>query len=280
MLDRMRYDAEAAPIARAVSAALRNAEPPEAKDWFDRINAQRDALIGRKQVVSVTDFGAGAPASAQGAQGAHGAGTSLDDGADPAPELSQRRVELGRFYKLSEVDALSSRILFHLVRELKPTHCIELGTCTGLSAAHQAAALTMNGQGRLVTIEGSHELATRAVDTLARIGLQSADVRTGSFEAVLPEVAAELAPVDYVFNDGHHLEEPTVEYFKLLLPHLAPGATIVLDDINWSQGMRRAWKRIVAEKHVAVSVNLYRMGVIRVATDGARDQPARHYRWR
>ena len=265
MLDRMRYDAEAAPIARAVSAALRNTATAEEKAWFDRIDAQRDVLLGGKQVVTVTDFGAGEVAES--------------DGGPPA-EPSQRRVELGRFYKLSEVDAVSSRILFHLVRQLQPQCCIELGTCTGLSAAHQAAALALNGSGRLITIEGSEELATRASATLASLGLETAEVRTGSFESVLPGIATELEPVDYVFNDGHHLEEPTVEYFMMLLPSLAPGATIVLDDINWSQGMRRAWKRIVAHDQVALSVNLYRMGVIRVRPGGQSEQPARHYRWR
>jgi predicted O-methyltransferase YrrM len=273
MLDRMRYDADALPIARAVSAALRKSATAEEKAWFDRIDAQRDKLIGRKQLVTVTDYGAGKVAE------------SDDSPPDPSRSVhqvtpSQRRVELGRFYKLSEVDAVSSRILFHLVRALAPQRCIELGTCTGLSAAHQAAALTLNGSGRLITIEGSQELATRASATLASLGLTTAAVRTGSFETVLPGVATELEPVDYVFNDGHHLEEPTVEYFRMLLPSLAPGATIVLDDINWSQGMRRAWKRILAHECVALSVNLYRMGVIRVTTDDTDVQPARHYRWR
>jgi predicted O-methyltransferase YrrM len=38
-------------------------------------------------------------------------------------------------------------LLYHLLRRFRPTSCVELGTCLGLSGAYQAAALKSNGAG-------------------------------------------------------------------------------------------------------------------------------------
>ena len=42
-----------------------------------------------------------------------------------------------------------------LVRELRPHSCLELGTGVGVSAGYQAAAMELNGVGRLLTLDGS-----------------------------------------------------------------------------------------------------------------------------
>jgi predicted O-methyltransferase YrrM len=227
---------------------------------MDRIEAKRRDLWGLTDRVAIDDFGSG-----------------NRNGSNRGTSSSQREVEIGSFYKASRLDQISSRVLFELVRELRPTRCVELGTCTGLSAAYQAAALELNGSGKLLTIEGDATLAERAAETLRSLELSRVAVRYGPFETQLPLVCDEQNPVDYVFNDGHHLEEPTVRYYETLLPCLAREATVVLDDINWSQGMRSAWKRLSHHPSVAVSVDLYRMGVLRLVASNT--VAARHYRW-
>src|SRR5215204_1409803 len=59
---------------------------------------------------------------------------------------------LGPFAKVSK-SGRSGQLLFRLVREFAPTSCLELGTCIGVSAAFQAAALELNGAGHLLTLE-------------------------------------------------------------------------------------------------------------------------------
>ena len=55
------------------------------------------------------------------------------------------------------------RLLYHLIRQFRPTRCLELGTSLGLSTAYIAAALTMaGGTGRLVTLEGGAALTRQA----------------------------------------------------------------------------------------------------------------------
>lgn len=233
-------------IGRAVQQALMPPAATEA-EWFSRIEQARASLAQVSDRVELTDFGAG------GSSG----------GSHARSEATDRVVELGPFYKLSHVDELSSRVLFSLVRALEPQAVIELGTCTGLSAAYLSAALRLNGKGKLVTIEGAPALAVRARETIATLGLsERVEVRCGSFADQLPVVCHDLGKVDLLFNDGHHLEEPTVAYFEMVLPYLADNAVVVLDDISWSRGMRRAWRRLKAHPRVATSMNLWRLGVL------------------
>ena len=237
-------DAAAAPIAHAMRAALEAKSDVDFERWSDRIEAKRRELARIDDRVTMRDFGAG----------------GSDEGVD-------REVRLGEFYSEANVDPLSSAFLFHLVRELKPASCIELGTCTGLSAAYQGAALEVNGSGRLVTIEGDAELARRARVTLRDLEIERVTVVSGRFEDMLPGVLREHAPVDFVFNDGHHEEEATIRYFDTMGPHLAPGAVVVLDDVNWSGGMRRAFQRLSARSDVTAAVDLLRMGVLRIVSN-------------
>lgn len=152
-------------------------------------------------------------------------------------------------------------LLFQLVRRQRPERCLELGTCLGVSAAYQAAALEDNGGGRLVTIEGAPtlvEIARRALDDL---GLLRAEVVTGRFQDVLEPVLEEHGPIDFAFVDGHHDEHATVSYFETIAPRLSPGALLVFDDIAWSPGMTSAWRRIAADERVGVAVDLERIGL-------------------
>lgn len=160
--------------------------------------------------------------------------------------------------------------LFQLVRELRPSVVVELGTCVGISAAYLAAALDLNEHGRLVTIEAIGSRAAVAEDVFARLGLRRVEVRRGRFEDVLPTLAAELPPVDLAFVDGNHFEEPTVAYFHAMLPSLAPDAALVFDDIAYSDGMEQAWDRICSDERVAAAVDLGPVGICLLGRNGER----------
>ena len=155
-------------------------------------------------------------------------------------------------------------VLFRLVRALGPASCVELGSCVGISAAYQAAALGFNGRGALVTLEGAPEVAAIARATLGGLGGDAAGRATvvvGPFHQTLAGVLAGAAPVDFFFNDGHHDGDAVLLYVETALPYLAPGAVVVIDDIDWSPGMRRAWTAIEADPRVAATVDLATVGI-------------------
>jgi predicted O-methyltransferase YrrM len=157
--------------------------------------------------------------------------------------------------------------LMRLVRELRPRSCLELGTGYGLSGCYHAAALVLNGEGRIVTLEGASARARIADQGFAALGVARVEARVGSLQDMLEDAARRAAPVDYVFVDAEHEEAETLEHFRTLGPHLACPAVIVFDDIRWSDGMRRAWAQISGHPAVTAAIDLHRMGVCVVAGD-------------
>jgi predicted O-methyltransferase YrrM len=155
-------------------------------------------------------------------------------------------------------------MLLSMVRQVHPKSIIEMGTCVGISGSYLAAGLRVNGgDGRLITLEGNPERCAIAIAVFDRLGL-AVDARVGLFSETFVTALHDADPVDLLFIDGHHEEEPTVAYFREALPHMAPGAVVVFDDIGWSDGMRRAWASIGSCPEVALHVNAGGVGIVRL----------------
>ena len=123
-------------------------------------------------------------------------------------------------------------------------------------------ALSLNKAGKIVTIEGAKTLAKYAEQNIETIGLENVRVVAGRFQDVLDEVLNESRPVDFAFIDGHHDEKATMIYFNKIIPFLAnQGVVLVFDDISWSSGMKRAWKKIKGDERVKFSVDLRKVGI-------------------
>ena len=138
---------------------------------------------------------------------------------------------------------------------------IELGSCVGISASYQAAALELNGAGRLVTLEGAEALAERTARSLDEMGLSHrASVRIGRFSDTLDDVLKELEPVGIAFIDGHHIEQATVQYMEQIAAYAGPESLLIFDDINWSEGMRKAWRTIADDPRFALTVEMRSIG--------------------
>jgi predicted O-methyltransferase YrrM len=242
------------PVAGAYADALRDLHRPLTDDeraTFAPIEALRRRLSSSDAVVEMADFGAG---TRRGGAGAGGAEIAHRERATTVAEITRSTSKPARW----------ARFLFHVVHRTGATTAIELGTSMGISAAYQASALQRAAGGRLITIEGSPSSAALAEGHLRGLHLLpgTVTVRAGRFDEALPEVLAELPPVDYVFVDGHHDEHATQAYFAAVKPHLASGATLVFDDIRWSDGMLRAWEAIRADPDVAVALDCGGVGIV------------------
>jgi len=71
----------------------------------------------------------------------------------------------------------------------------------------------------------------------------------------LPQVLRESAPFGFIFIDGHHEEQATLNYFEEIIPYAGQNAIFLFDDIYWSIGMNRADRRI------GFSLNRSMMGI-------------------
>ena len=227
-------------LARAVVRAQFELFRSDERRWITRIEAEREILQVSDSEIEIVDCAAGSP----------------ERGGRPTVTR-----KVGEMCRSSSKSRRWASLLFRLVRDIRAVNLLEMGTCMGISAAYQAAALALNGKGRLVTLEGSESLAGIARDMFQRLGLGNVEVIVGCFQETLAEVLNGAGAPDYVFIDGHHQEEPTLEYFSRVICSTAPGALLVFDDIGWSDGMRRAWKKIESDQRVQATLDLGTLGL-------------------
>ena len=233
--------------AAAIAAALRDTAmgriPAEERAWAARIEARRSEL----------------PAL-------------LADAGETQRDHTARLAEATRAARWMSLPPVWGRFLTRLVRELGPRSCLELGTGFGLSTAYQAAALELNGSGSIVSLDQERltEIAAAGLEGLGldrRVGLVG-----GWIEETIDGALERAAPIDYALLDADHTEEGTLAAFDAIAPHLSGGAVVVLDDIGWTDGMRRAWQAIGRRPDVSATIGLRRLGIA-VASDGPAAVP-------
>jgi predicted O-methyltransferase YrrM len=244
-------------VLTAIREALAGRPSAAEAAWIDRIERKRAELGGSSDALQITDFGAGR---------AH----TYDDGTKDTQNVTTRT--LGEMTRSSKPPPWAY-LLFRLARELRPDSIVELGACVGISASYQAAALELNDHGRLVTLEGADVLAERSARTLSELGLDHrGSVRLGRFADTLGSTVEEIQPVGIAFIDGHHVESATLEYMEQILPFAATEAVLVFDDVNWSEGMRNAWRAVQASERFALTVDLRSVGLAVVSASATTRQ--------
>ena len=248
-------------VARALRTTARGQAPAAEREWIARIQARR-AEIPFEMAAAEIGFaivpgnGGGEPRRAPGNE---------SNAPGPAHGEAERLAQAWEICRWTCIPPIWGRFLARLVRELAPASCLELGTGLGLSAAYQASSLELNGAGSLVTVD-VHEAARIAERGFARLGLEHrVKLRFGLIEDALPELVERIAPIEYAFLDAEHSEEATIRHFDALLPYLADGAIVVLDDITQTAEMRQAWSAVCAREQVSLALGLRRVGVVGVS---------------
>lgn len=150
------------------------------------------------------------------------------------------------------------RFLYTMTELHRPQRVVEMGTGVGISAAAIASALP--GGAEMWTVDLRPESGREARKVLEALTLD-VNIVTGRFDAVLEDVLNSATPVDLLFIDGHHQEEPTLTYTETAVPYLSPNALVIYDDIRWSDGMRRAWERVTSQQRWAFTADLGEVGV-------------------
>lgn len=161
--------------------------------------------------------------------------------------------------KASAKSAKYAELLERLCAYFNPEFAIEIGSSVGISTMYQAAGIQ---QGVLFSLEGNHDSLKIAKHNLEKAELPHVQWREGLFSDTLPALLNDLPRVDYVFFDGNHQMESTLQYFEWCLQKAHTGTVFVFDDIRWSDDMLLAWNKIKNHPLVTVSVDLYAMGIV------------------
>ena len=124
------------------------------------------------------------------------------------------------------ISAEAGKLLYTLVRAIRPETVVEFGTSFGISTVYLAAAVTDNSVGHVVTTELSSRKVEAAQANLRQAGVSGAvTVLAGDARETLVGLPG---PVGLVLLDGW--KDLCLPVLRLLEPVLAPGALVAADD--------------------------------------------------
>lgn len=161
--------------------------------------------------------------------------------------------------KTSAIKPKYGELLFRIVARSKPDNIIELGTSLGISTLYLALP---DRRKTIYSIEGNTELVSIAQNTFELLGLKDIQLVNGLFDDELPRILNSLETVDFVYFDGNHKKEATLNYFNLCLEKKNNESIFVFDDIHWSPEMTEAWEIIRQHPQITVSIDLFQLGIV------------------
>ena len=202
---------------------------------FEKIESVRSKMILSTEKIPVLDFGTG------------------------GEEKKQRLLSLNFIARNYIKPAREGQLLFRLVNFFKPKTILELGTSLGITTLYLSAPLSSS---TVITLEGCPNTSAVAKKNFEQLAVTNIIQMTGEFSQSLPLALSKTRELDFVYFDGNHKKEPTLDYFRACLQQMHPGSVFIFDDIHWSRDMTEAWNEIKMHPSVTLSVDLYSMGII------------------
>lgn len=146
----------------------------------------------------------------------------------PMGPVLEEMLKTGRAEGVPIVQAATGRLLRVLVAAMAPKRVLEIGTAIGFSTLWMASALPSGG--RIDTIDPDRSRTDRARKYWLRAGVTDR-VRVVNEPAL--RVLPRLAPgIEFAFIDAIKTEYSA--YLDALLPKMAPGGMITVDNVLWS----------------------------------------------
>lgn len=205
------------------------------KSSYKNIEDLRKKLLKDERSIIITDLGAGSHVN------------------------NQKQKQIKTLAKNALKPKKLAQLLYRLAEEFQPKNIVELGTCLGITSAYFGKAVV---DSKIYTLEGCPQTAAVAKENLNTLNLNNIEVIVGDFDDTLPQVIQNLDQLDFVFVDGNHRKQATLDYFEWCLPKVHNQTVIIFDDIYWSAGMKEAWQQIKAHPQVSVSIDLFWIGLV------------------
>ncbi|MCK5367796.1 MAG: class I SAM-dependent methyltransferase [Cyclobacteriaceae bacterium] len=202
----------------------------------DEIESIRKMLLKDHSIVGGQDFGAG---------------TRIQKSSNKRTVAS-----IAKYGISSRKDCI---FLSELIKLFQPETCIELGTSLGIETAYLAKSVSIKS---LYSFEGNEPLVLKAGQLMRQLDCGHAHIIQGDIDLELPRQLEKIGKLDLAIIDANHTKNAVLRYFSLLKGKMSPNGIIIIDDIRWSVGMYKAWKNIVREECVSLSIEFLNKGVL------------------
>jgi predicted O-methyltransferase YrrM len=207
----------------------------KSKNDYESIEAKRKKLFNDDSEIVVTDLGAGSHLN------------------------KNRKKKISQIAKNALKAPRLAQLIYRLAKNNQPKSIIELGTCLGITTAYLSKA---SPGADVITIEGCPQTAKVAYQNFLDLHLRNIELQVGNFDELFPEVINQAGQLDFVYIDGNHRKDATLNYFNWCLPKVHEGSLLVFDDIYWSKGMKEAWEEIKLHPDVTVTIDLFWIGLV------------------
>ena len=211
---------------------------------FDELNIIRKQLQLNTTTLEITDFGAGSKKIS------HKGNTN--------------KRQIKQIAKHGIAQKKQAEFLYRLLNKFNPKTIVELGTSVGLTTLYLSKALPKS---TIYTIEGCPNLFEFSKELFKTENANNITSINGNFNIEFPKLLQQIDSLDFLYIDGNHAYEPTINYFKLALDKKKSNSIFVFDDINWSDDMKKAWKEICEHKEVTLSLDLFYFGIVFFKTE-------------
>lgn len=212
------------------------------KAIYSPLKAYRNYLLSNRTKINVTDLGVGS------------------------------RVKKGHTRSVSELaknagtTRYRAKLLSRFAHYFQFKNSLELGTSLGIGT--QALHLG-HPAGKITTIEGCPAIAAFTEQTFEQFGLKNVTLLTGDFNDVTKTLTKNT--YDFIYFDGNHQKEATLNYFETLLPTATNDSVFIFDDIYWSKGMTEAWTLIKQHPKVTVTIDTFFWGIVFFRKEQAKE---------
>jgi predicted O-methyltransferase YrrM len=207
---------------------------------FEELNEIRKELLTNATTIEITDFGAG------------------------SKKLKSNKRQVKNIAKHGIAQKKQAEFLYRLLNKFRPKNVVELGTSVGLTTLYLAKSIPKSA---VYTIEGCPNLYQFSKQLFKDQPATNIVSINGNFNVEFPKLLSQLDRLDFLYIDGNHAYEPTINYFKLALEKKNANSIFVFDDIYWSDEMIKAWKEICAHPEVSLSLDLFYFGIIFFRTE-------------
>ena len=194
----------------------------------------KQQLLNNKKSINVTDFGAGSKVF-----------------------ISNTR-SISKIAKYAGISNKRAFLLINLIDYLEPKNILEIGTSLGIATS---ALSTGDENSQIITLEGCPETAKIAQQQFNKFNLKNINIIIGNFNDTLPKVI-ENKTYDFIYFDGNHQKEATLEYFNLCLATINNNSVFIFDDIHWSEEMEDAWEEIKTHPKVTTTIDTFQWGIV------------------
>ena len=206
----------------------------KSKPAYSILKNYRKSLLDNKNVIEVTDFGAGSRVF----------------------KSNQRQIE--KIAKTAGISPKRAELLYRIVNYFQPENILEIGTSVGLATS----ALSLgNPKGKITTLEGCLKTMAIAINQLQLHNLKNIEFVTTEFSIYL-NTATKHCGWKLIYFDGNHQKQATLDYFELLLPSISNESVWIFDDIHWSCEMEEAWEIIKNHPKITVTIDTFQWGIV------------------